>query len=223
MHCFYNKSCELQSTVGLFHLSEDLPPVRHMKQCRSKTLDSLCLLFLITYDQTFPAFSVCDDLARGSDCWLYLKPPWPTRQQLGTHRRSTAETHERTWRLIWLLQWLALHQTGSNCEVDVRRQTEAGGKAQAAWQQARLEGGSLEHADLLLMLIIGRLFLCLPVGVFKKKPQCHCASCQESTYLGFNGAHVGTFFLSAQQFYWENQLTKANGNTFLGFFPLWWL
>lgn len=167
--------------------------------------------------------AVCDDLARGSDCWLYLKPPWPARQQLGTHRRSTAETHERTWRLIWLLQWLALHQTGSNCEVDVRRQTEAGGKAQAAWQQARLEGGSPEHADLLLPLIIGHLFLCLPVGVFKKKPQCHCASCQESTYLGFNGAHVGTFFLSAQQFYWENQLTKANGNTFLGFFPLWWL
>lgn len=96
--------------------------------------------------------------------------------------------------LIWLLQWLALHQTGSNCEIDVRRQTEVGGKAQAAWQQARLEGGSPEHADLLLPLIIGRLFLCLPVGVFKKKPQCHCASCQESTYLGFNGAHVGTFF-----------------------------
>lgn len=84
------------NTVGLFHLSEDLPPVRHMKECRSKTLVSLCLLFLITYDQTFPAFSVCDDLARGSDCWLYWKPPWPTRQQLGTHRRSTAETHERT-------------------------------------------------------------------------------------------------------------------------------
>lgn len=45
MHCFNNKSCELQSTVGLFHLSEDLPPVRHMKECRSKTLDPLCLLF----------------------------------------------------------------------------------------------------------------------------------------------------------------------------------
>lgn len=35
-------------------------------------------------------------------------------------------------------QWLGLHQTGCNCEVDVRRQTEM-----HVWLQARFEGGSV--------------------------------------------------------------------------------
>lgn len=44
----------------------------------------------------------------------------------GTYCTAAAETQGRIWRLIWLLQWLSLHQTGSNCEVDVRRQAETG-------------------------------------------------------------------------------------------------
>lgn len=89
------------------------------------------------------AWAVCVPCIRGDGAaegggerWNTLLIPCP-HQQPGTQ--------QQIWSLIWSLQWLWLHQTGGNCEVDVRRQTEAGGRAAAAWQQARLEGGGRDR------------------------------------------------------------------------------
>ncbi len=57
--------------------------------------------------------------------------------------------------------------------------------------QVRGRRSGTEHAD--LMLIIGRLFLGLPVGVVQTEAT--AAPARKSSYPGFNGARAGTFFI----------------------------
>lgn len=88
-------------------------------------------------------------------------------------------------------RWLWLHQTGCNCEVDVRRQTEM-----HVWLQARLEGGrerwgggSRDSQN--------RLFVPRPTCGYPSLSQPHPhPSCLESSSERIHGPETGLFFFS---------------------------
>lgn len=87
---------------------------------------------------------------------------FPPRQPGGDHR---ARAQECTWRPLRRQRGLLRHQTGCNCDVDVRRQVEAGGLSTSSLTTGQVPGrrSGTEHAG--PSLIIGHLFLGLPVGV----------------------------------------------------------
>lgn len=137
--------------------------------------------------------------------------------RLGLSTTSTGQEH-RSGAWLDCPQWLSLHETGCNCEVDARRQTEAG--ARAAWRQARLEGGgpgdgtrwSAGHNR----LFVPRRYL----WVFEPEPQSPRVWSQ--VLLRFNGAEAGIFISSTKGTDRDNQLRVVNGNRYF-FFSLRWI
>lgn len=137
----------------------------------------------------------------------------PPASRLGVSTTSSEQEH-RSGAWFDCPQWLSLHETGCNCEVDARRQTEAG--ARAAWRQARSEGGGLGDGTR-WSVVHNRLFVPRRyLWVFEPEPQSPCVWNQ--VLLRFNGAETGIFISSIKGTDWDNQIRVANGNR-LFFFP----